>query len=326
MVRLLSFVIAAFIFSCTIIEDGDITSQQELDNLKLLSIEIEQQISSTTSTSAARVTSDLAVNIPVAGGVVKRQVFMDWPALGANSKVKIKSGTTTTFRSYTSFLEGGKPWTFYLFSSGPDSTILELYSFRYNSSGRLASVITRAPFVNGGPATTYDTLIYDNGGRLLNSGGFIRRYPGTTTAQATLTNLYYNSSDNAYYIGNYEFQGIRYAKPCQGNGCNDRIWGGNYHAESTSNNFPVGVMNLTTFQREYLSLQDVNKITQTCQNGNACSAWIDTFYLHPFLILKDQFDHGNDLLMIYMIDWWKHTTSLPSTANEKVIISFKYDI
>jgi hypothetical protein len=325
MVRLLSFVVAAFIFSCTIMEDGDITSQEELDNLKLLSIDIEQQASGGTSSSVARVTSDKAVNIPVAGGVVKRQIWMEWPALSANSKLKVKGGTTSTFRSYASFLEGGKPWTFYLFSSGSDSTILELYSFRYNSSGRLASVTTRVPYVNGGPATTYDTLVYDNGGRLLNSGGFTRRYPATNTT-ATITSLNYNTSDNSYYLGNYDFQGIKYAKPCQGNGCNEATWGGNYHAVSTNNNFPVGVMNLSTFQKEYLSIQDFNKITQTCQNGSACNAWIDTFYLHPLLILKDQFDHGNDLLMIYMIDWWKHTTALPSTANEKVTISFNYDI
>ena len=137
MVRLLSFVIAAFVFSCTIIEDGDITSQEEFDNLKLESIVVEQQASGGANTLTARVTSDKAVNIPVAGGVVKRQIYMDWPALGANSKLKVKTGITTTFRSYASFLGSGKPWNFYLFSSGPDSTILELYSFRYNSSGRL---------------------------------------------------------------------------------------------------------------------------------------------------------------------------------------------
>lgn len=322
MVRLFSFIFFTFIFSCTIIEDSDVTSQEELDNLKLLSIDIEQQASGGTSTSVAKVTSDKAVNIPVAGGIVKRQIWMDWPALGANSKLKVKSGTTTTFRSYASFLDGGKPWTFYLFSSGPDSTIIELYSFRYNSSGRLASVTTRAPYVNGGPATTYDTLIYNNGGQLLQSGGFTRRYPATNTT-ATFTSLYYNTSDNSFYLSGYDFQGIQYARSCNGNGCGSN-WGGNYQA--ITNGFPVGVMNLTTFQREYLSVQDVNKITQSCQNGSACNAWIDTFYLHPLLILKDQFDHGDDLLRIYTIDWWKHTTSTLSTTNENVTISFNYDI
>jgi hypothetical protein len=326
MTRLLAFVFFSFLLSCTIIEDSDITSQEELDNLKLLSIDLEQQTSGGTSTSAARVTLDKAVNISNNGVTIKRQIWMDWPALGANSKLKLKSGITTTFRSYASFLEGGKPWTFYLFSNGPDSTIYELYNFRYNSSGRLASVTTRVPYVNGGQATTYDTLIYDNGGRLLNSGGFTRRYPATNTT-ATFTNLYYNTSDNSYYLGSYDFQGIQYKKPCQGNGCNESTWGGNYHALSLSNNFPVGVMNLTTFQKEYVSIQDVNNITQTCQNGSTCPFWIDTFYLHPLLIYKDQFDHGNDLLHIYMIDWWKYTTTTPSTTtNEKVIISFKYDI
>lgn len=317
MVRLLSFILFAFIFSCTIIEDSDITSQEELDNLKLESIEIEQQTNGGTSTSTAKVTSDVAINISVPGGVIKRQVFMDWPALGTNSKLKLKSGITTAFKSYYSLLESRKPWTFYLFSA--DSTILELYSFRYNSSGQLASVITRAPYVAGAPATSRDTLIYKTDGQLLS---ITRNYPANGTT-ATFTNVNSHTSSNSYFLNEYEFQGIKYQKRCQGgNGCPN--WGGNYHA--LSNGSPVGVMNLTTFQREYLNLEDVNSITQTCQNNSPCSFWIDTFYLHPLLILKDQFDHGNDLLLIYMIDWWKHTTTQPSTNNEKVTFTFKYDL
>src|SRR5688572_683274 len=135
MVRLLSFVLAAFIFSCTIIEDGDITSEEELDNLVLTSIEIEQQGSDGGSTSTARVTKDEVVTINDNGVIIKRQIFMDWPALGANSKLKLKGGVTTSFKSYTTLLESGKPHKFYLFSSGSDSTILEFYRFIYDVNG-----------------------------------------------------------------------------------------------------------------------------------------------------------------------------------------------
>jgi hypothetical protein len=325
MVRLLSFVLAAFIFSCTIIEDGDITSQAELDDLQYASLEIKQETASGTSTLLATVTSEKEVNITVAAGKLTRTVYTDWPALGTNSKLKLKGGTTTAVRSYTSFLESGKPWTFYFFSAGTDSTIVELYSFRYNSSGRLSNVISRVPYVPGGPATSNDTLIYDNNGRL---ASITRKFPATGTT-AAFTGFSYQNSDNAYKVNQFVFQGMNYQIPCQGSGCGSH-WGGNYHVSPGSNpnssNFPTGVMNLATFQREYLSMQDFNNINQSFCSGSGCSAWIDTFYLHPFMILKDNFDEGDDFLFVYMVDWWKPSTPQASTTNEKVTLSFNYDL
>jgi hypothetical protein len=321
MVRLLSFVVAAFIFSCTIIEDGDITSQEELDNLKLLSIDIEQQATGGTTTSKSTVTKDVSVNIVAPGGTVKRQIWMDWPALGANSKLKVKSGTTAAFKSYTSLLEGGKPYTFYLFSvTGTDTTILEQYSFRYNSSGRLASVITRVPFVNGGPATSRDTLIYKTNGELLS---VTRNFPATATA-AMFTNFLYQTSGNSSKLSQYDFQGLRYQARCEGSGC--PYWGGNFHVAPTSNGFPSGVINLSSTKKAILSIQDFNNIDQSFCGGQTCSAWIDTFYVHPLLILKDQISDGDDYLFLFMVDWWKPSTALPSTSNEKVILTFNYEI
>lgn len=323
MVRLLSFVIAAFIFSCTIIEDSDITSQEELDDLKLLSVDIEQQISSGTNTLSARVTKDLEVNLQPSG--VKRQIWMDWPALGANSKLKVKSGTTTAFKSYTSLLEGGKPNTFYLFSvSGSDTTILELYRFLYNSSGRLATIISRVPYVEDGFATSRDTLIYDTNGRL---SGVTRNFPATGTT-AAFSSFNYHTSDNYYKLNQYIFQGMQYQSACQGGGCGP-YWGGNYHVtpSSPSNGFPTGVMNLLSSKKAYLSIQDYNNLNQNnCGSPNCNAAWIDTFYLHPLMMLKDQFTAGDDLLFIYMVDWWKPVTTQQTTTNEKVIIQFNYDI
>jgi hypothetical protein len=324
MVRLLSFVFAAFIFSCTIIEDGDITSQEELDDLQYVSIEIKQETSSGTSTSLARVTSEKEINVTVAAGKLTRTVYMDWPAFGANSKLKLKGGTATAVRSYASFLESGKPWTFYFFSSGTDSTILELYSFRYNSSGRLSNIISRAPYVAAGPATSNDTLIYDNNGRL---SGITRKFPATGTT-AAFSNFEYQTRDNSYKLNQFVFQSMNYQIPCQGSGCGS-YWGGNHHVapgnNSHSSNFPTGVLNIATFEREYLSIQDFNNLNQSfCSSG--CSAWIDTFYFHPLMILKDHFNAGDDLLFIYMVDWWKPSTPQASTTNEKVSISFNYDL
>lgn len=322
MVRLLSFILAAFIFSCTIIEDSDITSEEELISLQFESIDITQETTSGTSTSTARVTSENDVNIAVPGGKLTRTVYMDWPAFGANSKLKLRDGTTTTFRTYVSFLESGKPWTFTVFSSGPDSTLLELYSFRYNSSGRLASIITRAPYVAGGPATSNDTLIYSASGQVVT---FTRKFPATGTTSSS-SNINYHTSGNAYSLNQFTFLGLQYQTRCEGSGC--PYWGGNFHVtpSSPSNGFPTGVMNLSTAAKASLSFQDFNSIDQSFCNGNTCNAWVDTFYLHPLMILKDQYKDGDDLLFIYMVDWWKPSGAQLSTKNEKVTLSLNYDL
>ena len=321
MVRLLSFVIAAFIFSCTIIEDGDITSKEELDNLQFTSVEIKQETSSGTSTLQARVTSEHEVNISVAGGKLTRTVYMDWPALPATSKLKLKGGTTTAVRSYASFLESGKPWTFDFFSNGSDSTILELYSFRYSTNGRLSNIISRVPYVAGGPATSNDTLIYDGNGRL---SSITRRFPGTGTS-IIISPLQYRSRENSYELQKFTFQSLIYELACQGDGCNSPWWGGNYSVSPTSTSLPQGVMNVGMQQGEYVSLQDLNNIPNSC-NG-PCNAWIDTFYLHPLMILKDELPDGDDLLFLYMVDWWRPSPASPqaSTTNEKVTFTFDYD-
>lgn len=316
MVRLLTFICFAFIFSCTIIEDSDITSQEELDNLKFVSIEIKQQTGSGTSAAMASVTSEDEIDTLVSAGKLSRATWMDWPAL--SGKLLLKSGVTTAFKSYASFLESGKPWTFYLFSA--DSIILELYSFRYDASGRLSNIITSAPYVQNGPATSNDTLIYKTNGELAT---ITRKYPATGTT-TTFADIMYITTYNSYKLNHYVFQGMEYERPCEGNGCGSQ-WGGNYHVSPTTTGFPAGVMNLVTFQREYLSMEDRNHSLEQWGCGD-CIRYIDTFYFHPLMILKDQFEIGDDLLFIYMIDWWQPATAQQSTDNEKVTISFNYDL
>ena len=332
MVRLFSFILAAFIFSCTIIEDSDITSQEELDELKLKSIEIEQQAQTGAQTSVANVTSDNQVSISVPGGVIKRTIWMNWPALGANSKLKVKSGTTSAFRSYTSLLESGKPWTFYLFSNGTDSTILELYSFRYDANGRLTNIITRAPYVAGGPATSNDTLIYGNVGNTSEVTSIIRR-----SQDASKTGTFVINQGSIFSNGwAFDFQGTRYFKTCQGSGCGEN-YGGAYHSRATNGNQPYGVVDITDLQRAYITVQDKNHDLSQYSCGT-CPRYSDTFYLHPLMLLNNQipfhapqnnsggFDElGDALLFMYMVDWWRPVTTLQTGNTEKVTFNFRYD-
>lgn len=322
MVRFLSFIFIAFVFSCTIIEDGDITSQEELDNLKLLSIEINQETVSSNTTSTATVTSTASVNIPVSAppfsGTVTKLIRMDWPAFSATSKLKLRSGDVTPFKSYTSYLSSGQPYTFYLFHlSGSDTIIFEMYRFRYDANGRLSTIITNAPYIDGGPPTSKDTLIYGNSNNASELTNIIRNPSPSPFAL-------FSTGDSIFQTSwTFDFQGKRYTQNCQKQDCGGS-WGGNYNVLGT-NGFPSGVMNLTSTQRAYLSIEDFNNIDQSKCNSNPCPGWIDTFYFHPLMMLKDNFEIGDDLLFIYMVDWWQTPATQVSVNNEKVTFTFNYD-
>ena len=327
MVRLLSFIFMAFIFSCTIIEDSDITSQEELDNLKFTAIEITQEANLGRSTIVAKVTKNTAVNISfVAGNLpqkVTRQLWMDWPALGTGSKLKLKSGFTGSFKSYASFLESGKPWTFYLFNS--DSVIFELYSFRYDAAGKLNKIITRAPAVVGTPvsvlampATSNDTLIYGNPNNTFEVTSIIRR--SQDASKAGTISVTAGSFLNPHA---FNFKGRKYEKP--------DLNGTSFYSFGTTAGLNDGLVELAGYAKESLRLIDHNNNPSSCQ----CSKWIDTFYFHPLMLLKEQLPQaqfenekklGDALLYIYMIDWWQPISTQESSNNETVTFTYKYGL
>lgn len=327
MIRFLSFILIAFIFSCSIIEESDITSQKELDNLRFKSIEIKQETSTGSKILTANVTMDSVVSIPVTGGTLTRTLWMDWPVLAG--KLKLKSGFAGQFKSYTSFLESGKPWTFYLFDT--DTTILELYSFRYDALGRLNKIITRTPFVVNSPATSNDTLIY-GGQNPAEVTSIIRKASGTSQT-FTIASTGGSILNEGW---SFDFQNSRYTKACEGSGCLE-YYGGNYAVGPTSGGQPTGVLNVIDFSKESLVIQDRNHNLEQYGCGS-CVRSIDTFYFHPLMILKDQLVFkdlgyegyqlklGDILLFIYMVDWWQPVSAQTATKDETVTLSFNYDL
>jgi hypothetical protein len=310
MVRLLSFIFFAFIFSCTIIEDGDITSQEEIDNLVFNSIEIEQQANGGTSTSTAKVTSDAVINIPVTDNginrTITRQLWMDWPALETNSKLKLKSGVTSVFKSYASFLDSGKPWTFYLFDS--DTTISDQLCFRYDADGRLRRIITvqSLDYLD----TLWDDMVYDTGGKLTS----IERSSTNPSKAGTFTLGFWEANSNHEKITESSFLGMTYANSYENS----------YYAFPSGGASNNSILDIIDVQKRSLSLLDRNNNSNN--SGCQCNKWIDTFYFHPLMILKDQFELGDELLFIYMVDWWQPISSVESPNNEKVTFTFRYDL
>jgi hypothetical protein len=314
MARSLCFI---FILSaCSIIEDSDITSRDELDNISLKSVEITVE-GTTAATLKANTTSVTHTEIAVPNGILDRQVWMDWPVL--NSKIKVRSGVTKAFKTYTSFLEGGKPYTFYLFDS--DSTILELYRFRYDSKGRLSLIVTLAPYVEGAPATTRDSMVYNNPGNASEITSIIRNSSDATKV-GTFT---INGGSTVGEMFTFTFRSNTYSMACQGNGCGPQ-WGGNHHVSpGGTSGFPTGVMNVSLGRGEFY-LQDVNKDVSSVYCNNQCRQGKDTYYLHPLFLFKDQFEMGEPLLYFYMVDWWQPISTDEATTNEKVTFSFEYDL
>jgi hypothetical protein len=328
MIRLLSTIFFTLIFSCTIIEDSDITSQAELDNLRFKSIEIRQETGTGSSTIVARVTADSVVNIPVPGGIITRTLWMDWPAMGSK-KLKLRGGFTGPFKSYTSFLASGKPFTFYLFDA--DSTILEVYRFRYRSDGRLNNIIyDQANFVR----ISNDSLVYSMVNVIVNGNpkiseevtSIIRRSPDPSKAgtfsitSGAISNLEsFNFKGTTFYQRPNPQESSYYSFPPNTTG-------------GTNTNY--GLVAVEDFQKQFLRLIDRNNITDDCN----CSKWIDTFYFHPLMILMDQlvyecfcgpgnqFRLGEALLLLYMVDWWRPVSGQEATKDESVTFTFKYGL
>jgi hypothetical protein len=125
-------------------------------------------------------------------------------------------------------------------------------------------------------------------------------------------------------LQSFYFQGTTYSKSCEGSGCGP-FWGGDYYSSPNSGDgFPYGVMNLVVLPGQYY-IQDINKdVSKFC--NNQCSQGNDTYYLHPLMVLKDQFNSGDVLLFMYMVDWWQPLSQVESTSDEKVTFTFEYDL
>jgi hypothetical protein len=325
-----SLLLCSIILSCSIIEDSDITSKEEFDNLRFKSVSIKQETSQGNNSMIANVTSRSEVSIPTPNGLITETFYMDWPAL--TGKLKLKGGYTASFKTYTSFLGTGKPYTFSIFDS--DSVLLELYRFRYDASGRLVQIITNVPFVEGGPPTSNDTLYYGNANNMMELTSIVRRSSDPSKA-GTFTLA--STGGSIFSTGwSFDFKGTRYSKACQGNGCGE-YYGGNYHIRPSNGGQPFGLLNVTDSQRAFVNIEDNNKPLDNYGCSN-CIRYSDTFYFHPLMILKDQLVFTSDnlqggnarigdvLFFIYMVDWWNPISAQETSNNEKIVFEFKYDL
>ena len=308
--------------SCTIIEDGDITSLAQYSALKLKSIEINQETLAGNSTKLAVLKYDSVVNLvdPTTGARITRKQRFTLPSLGT-LKMKLRSGTNTNAEIYMSFKEDGLPYTFIIYVG---DSLVEHYSFRYNASNKLNKIRTRLNPIDGRPATlvTTDTLTYSPSpeGKLVSMtrkgvGSFTFQF-GTSNSEQTLNTMTFLGQNHSIYQGFCSNVSSNVCGSLQGPGCC-----GDIPTIVNENHSTLGKTTQTV-------ITDLRLDGSNNSNCVGCPRELDTYYLHPLMILRDNFSHGGLLLWIYSVDWWKRGTAQISnqilTRNDVVKLTFNY--
>ena len=307
-------------FSCTIIQDSDITAETQLSKLKLRGIEIKQQTSLGNSSTVATLLYDSSVNITDAatGAKLTRKLRFSLPPLG-DRKMKLKSGVAVKTELQVYYMDDGQPYTVKIFQG--DSTV-EQYRFRYDSytsTRKVNKIVTVLDPVDNLPATytSVDNLTYSG-----SNVSSILRNPGSATP--TTINISYEGSGTGFRVSTFVYQGTNYSNS-QGNCPNgasfDSCTGYNTVGNGNSSYTISVAQNATTLSQ--ILLED-NKI-----NGGGSGRDYDTYFFHPLLFLRNQVGQGNYLLVIYMMDWWKLGVPISNpnfTRNETVSINLKYGL
>jgi hypothetical protein len=318
MVRLFPFLIAVMALACNIIDESAITSQQEFDNLKIKSLKITQELSSGVQSVTATV-ADSVLNVTSANGKINKQVKINWPDVQASSKLKFRCGETKNIAISNWYLENGRINSVLILAS---NVIKEIYSFRYNTSGKLINLYTEIRETTT-TTITRDTLIYESNGSLT----ILRRSPDVAK-RGTFVN---GNMDG--YNGSFSFQGFAYYNNRDNNSSNYSVFNGT----PSDGDSALGALIRTGYKGGHLSLNDINQ----CEEGS-CENWVDTFYFHPlmFIYLKDQQVSGvfnnqpvqapveldGTLFFFYMVDWWVPVSANTSTKNEIVTFTPGYDL
>jgi hypothetical protein len=318
--------ILLLVVSCTIIKDSDITTADELKKIKLKSIKIDQDTNSGKESTTINLLYDSTVNIidTNTGSTVVRKTGYAFPSLG-NFKLKFRSGSTATLKSYVSYLAENKPYTFVLYEN--DSAI-EIYRFRYDATGRLSKIITTINPVDNEPILirTNDSLIYNSNENITS---IIRRSPDAAL-QTTIT-IGYGGSGTSTSVSsislspNHGFSYEQMQGDCPNNS-NANICTG-YNIRPTSGSGSYSSYYTISTLTESNVLHELNLIDTKIQGGQISQREYDTYYFHPLMLLRNEVSNGDFLLIIYMIDWLEPGVPLTNTnftRNDFVTFDFQY--
>ncbi len=305
------------IFSCTIIEDTDLITPADFEKIKLRQIDIEQDAGNVKSVANIKLEWDSAANTPVPGGTVTRRTL--WTLTNFKGrKLKFRSGTYTNLQVYIAFFSGDRPYTLILYNN---DVVVELYRFRYNDEGQLARVVF---FLDPEQLVTRDTILYESG-----KIASIERVENTPTPGGNITvNDYINGPPEM--VNSFRNSVYQFTSPGQGNCPNNTprdvcfsfyrmpiLGGGQSEQVNFYNETSLGVFNSFKLQEQRFNMPSSNREP-------------DTYYFHPLMILKTYFENGDDLVVLYMVDWYApgapQNGNSSSSFDEYVKFNFVYGV
>jgi hypothetical protein len=292
MKRLVCGVLMVLFFSCSLLDDSDVTSTDDINDLKLKSITILQELQNEIRTRVAQSTESAISNVTPEGNVLTKEATITFPEITNDWKFKFRSGVTGTGITIKNrFFANGMVYSCQVYK---DNDEMESYTFRYNTKNQPDQLITTIKYSE--IFTTTDNLNYDNLG---NPGGIIR------------------TSNDPAREGTFEL-GKSTTKPCGTDAFNFIFK--EYEFVLCDNGlfrFPdeesvsIDVIEDPLLQEVHLTNQ--NNVTDT----KCCS---DIYYFHPVLVFPFDLRHR----LLYALDWWLPQGNLNNESNNtSVTLKFK---
>jgi len=315
MFRFSSLAILVLFISCSILEDSDVTSYDELYDLKLTGFTFTQVLNNGTYTRGIPA-SDSTLNISFSLGKLTKQTKLTWGDVDVSSKTsskfRFRSGALSNITIVNRYFDNGNLRSSLVYSG---STIREEYYFKYNSTGKIQA-LKRILYTDPTNLTintdSYDSIFYDpgSGGKLF---GFAMRSSkndatkrGVFVAEPISTNpcglvwVFKRSANASLNIPAVDKE-YDYCGPT-----NFYIYPGGQSADFHS-------LGSDLLEEVYIG----DRLTDT--DKKCCS---DIYYYHPVLFLPVDTRYK----LMYATDWWEEVTpTTPSNKNESVQFNFLYE-
>lgn len=322
------------LYSCTIVQNSDITSLSQLNSLSIKSIDIIQNLDSLNLTSSATVIDSVVSSLVTIdinnkiNGTVTKLTKITWPTVNPKSKLKFRSGVTSGIQVRNYFFQNGLPRSSQVVAN---NQLKEWFTFYYDNNWQLTNFRSRI-YTSTAPDTTVyrDSLIYNSSSSYIGYiGSLVRKAPYTPSQSGTINFPYatYGSDiglggGNVTYLGyNYGF-GNCLCPNNSGNSCSGcTVSSGN----NSNSSFIVKPLQVGALLSQ-LQIEDVKvHNNSSCQNAGGGGTNYDTYYFHPLMLMRSLFSHGDALLNIYSIDWWQPGPQISSPLNNNETVTFNFN-
>lgn len=307
-----SVVLLTLLFSCSILDDSDITTYDELNGLKLKGITFTQVLNGVTHSKGIPAI-DSTLNISFSLGKLTKQTKLTWGNVdvygSTSSKFRFKSGATTNISVVNRYFDNGNLRSSWVYSG---STIREVYRLTYNSNGKIQAVSTTLytdPNDLTKKTASYDSIFYDPGSGDKFFGFAVRSSDASKSGVFTAEPISSNPCEVSWVFkrsGN------------TGNPADDKEY--DYCG---SNNFYIYPGGQSADFKSIGSdlLEEIYLGDRVTDSDKKCCA--DVYYYHPVLFLPVSINYK----IMYAVDWWEDVTpTTPSNKNESVRFSFLYEL